>query len=155
MNVLRALTKIAFNQLGYDVRRVARPGTRSTARPGADPITFEYLPRERGHALFEVPIADVRAFQPLGLPLRDECHPFVVALRLAMDANSPAACRDRIERILTSYYDSVRPVDAAELIDLSPSEAPGLAGLAAAGYIMPWSLKSIEETRICRQSTLR
>lgn len=128
--MLRYLTKIVINRLGYDVRRVANPASIHIAGAGADPITFEYMRDRRGYTVMEVPLADVRAFDSLALPLRPDCHPFVRAVDRALLESSDKAAREAIERVLRSYYEQVRPTSAAEVLSLSWDDLPTLRGLA-------------------------
>lgn len=131
MTVLRALTKIAINHLGYNIRRVASPATVHIAEPGTDPITFEYVPQLRGYAVLEIPLADARAFHALGLPLRSDSQPYVRAAQCARQQSSEDRARTSIEAVLRGYYEAVRPASAAEVLDLSWEQLPGLLGSAA------------------------
>lgn len=154
MTVLRALTRIAINRLGYDIRRVGSPATVRVAEPGTDPITFEYVRERRGYAVFEIPIVDVRAFLSLALPLRSDSHPFVRAVECARREANEELARSSIERILRSYYEEVCPASAAEGLDLSWEEVPGLREFAPDSddhpidiNFLPWSGWSPDKVR--------
>lgn len=143
MVVLRALARLALNHFGYDVRRVA--SAYYVADPGSDPITFEYLPHRRGYVIFDIPIADARAFRCLSLPLRSSTHPFVKALKLAGLEVSEEAVRQTIATTLGHYYRIVCPASAADALGLSDVDAPGMADLPAPKFMLPWTPQSPDE----------
>lgn len=143
--MLRQLARLALNHLGYDVRRVASPASVHVPEAGADPITFEYMPQRRGHAVFEIPVEDARAFQSLALPLTPQCHPFVLAFRSALWEQGDEAARSSIEGILRAYYERVCPTSAAEVLGVSAEEAPGLGGVGPHSQLLPWTGTSLGE----------
>lgn len=160
MSFLRGITKIAINQFGYDVRRVASPAKMTMAGDGADPITFEYMKDRRGYAVLEVPVADLRAFHSLALPLRPECHPFVRAIEAGLRESSEEAVRKAIESVLRSYYEQVRPATAAEVLGLRWEHLPGLRDFAPNSddhpidvNVVPWGGRSPAEVREGRRRT--
>lgn len=152
MEVARALAKILFNRLGYDVRRAPRPGSFHAAAAGADPVTYEYDPARRGHAMFEVSLADVRGLDPICFALNGNAHPFIAAFNAAREVGANARSK-AVGEVLRSYYDKVQPKSALDVVDLKKSEAPGLAGEEPAFYKMPWAAKSDEEIRVRRRRT--
>lgn len=160
MPVIRSLTKIVINHFGYDIRRVATPATMHIAEPGTDPITLEYVRERRGYAVFEIPLADVRAFHALALPLRPGAHPFVRAVEYARRETSEELARAGIETVLRTYYDDVCPSSAAEVLDIGWDEAPGLHGFAPDSddhpvdvSFLPWSGRAPAAVRRGRERT--
>lgn len=160
MTVFRALTKIAFNHLGYDVRRVAKPATVHIVEPGSDPVTYEYSRETRGYAVFEVEIADTRAFHALALPLRPEAHPFVRSIDIARHETSEKLAKAKIQEILLSYYEDVRPSSAADVFDIAREDLPGLHGFTPNsddqpidGDFLPWSGRGPTAIRRGREQT--
>jgi hypothetical protein len=158
MAVLRSVVKIAINHFGYDVRRVATPARADVAVSGMDPVTFEYLPHRRGHAIVSVPLADVRAFHALGLRLEAQHHPFVRAISAALQ--DERASRDAIADVLREYYQKVCPASAADVLGLPADEIPGLRGFAPNSDdhpidvdVLPWSGRSPAEIKEGRRRT--
>lgn len=160
MRVLRALTKIAINRFGYDVRRVASSANIHSAGPGADPVTFEYQPNRRGYVLFDVALLDARAFGALALPLRPDRHPLVRAMALALAETDEMAARAAIEDIMRGYYEAVRPASAFDVIGIDPDAAPGLRDAVPGSddhpidaSVLPWNGRAPAEIREVRRRT--
>ncbi len=149
MALIRSLAKLAINRLGYEVRRAPSRGKVHFAKDGSDPVTFEYHPRKRGYTIFDVLIEDVRAFDPICLPLAGTLHPFVPASLAALEAAD--ATNTRVSDILDQYYAVVQPASALDVLDLEPDDAPGLVGAAPTDYVMPWTHVTPEEIRSSRQ----
>lgn len=152
MEFARALAKILFNRLGYDVRRAPYSGSSHVAAEGADPVTYEYDPAKRGHVMFDVSLDDVRGLDPICFALNGRGHPFTAAFRAALVASEGERLAT-IEQQLRAYYEAVEPECALDVVDLRASRAPGLAGVEPAFYKLPWTAKSAEEIRIRRRRT--
>ncbi len=105
--------------------------------------------------MFDIPIREARAFHSMGLPLESRAHPFSRAFARALLASDASSARNIIERELRCYYDWVQPNLALEVVDLSASEAPGLADQPAFNYLAPWWEKGIQETARGRERALR
>ncbi len=149
MSLIRGLAKLAINRWGYEIRRAPSRGKVHFAKDGSDPVTFEYLPRQRGYTIFGVLIEDVRAFDPICLPLTETLHPFVPASLAALEVDeSPDT---QVAGILDRYYAKVQPVSALDVLDLEPADAPGLVGAAPTDYVMPWAHVTPDEIRNSRQ----
>lgn len=160
VNFLRGMTKIAINHFGFDVRRVASPAKLTMAGADADPITFEYIKDRRGYAVLEIPVADLRAFHCLGLPLRPDCHPFVRAIEAALGESNEEQARSVIERVLRDYYRQVQPSNAAEVMGLRLDDLPGIRDFEPNTddhpvdvNIVPWNGRSPAEVRMGRRRT--
>jgi hypothetical protein len=140
----RELIRRTLNRFGYDLYRVGSSASLDTADPGMDPLTFEYLPHRRGFVVFDVRMRDVRGFFGLALLTR-EMHPFYWAMSRAVDEDSEKVRREIVESALAEYYGAVQPSSALEVVDLAEREAPGLSGVPAYGFILPWSHQSVAE----------
>lgn len=160
MAVLRSLTKIAINHFGYDIRRVADPVSVHVEPSDLDPVTLEYMPHRRGHAVIEVATEDLRAFHALALPLRRDCHPFVRAIAAALEEGSGDGARAAIEAVLRDYYDRVRPASAADVLGVPLDDIPALRDFApnSEGHpidvnALPWSGRSPAQVKEGRRLT--
>lgn len=142
--MLRSLTRMALIRLGYDIRRVSSPG-KVHFPDQSDPITIEYQPAMRGRAVFEIALAETRSFQALALPLRRDRHPFVKALEACRGEADAQAARTVIEDTLRTYYEQVQPGSAVEALGVTDDEAPGLRGMPASVYLLPWSGQTIDQ----------
>lgn len=145
--MLRELARLTLSRLGYEVRRIPRAGTVHVQGPEADPITSEYLPNQRGAAVFDIPLVDARAFDSLALPLAAASHPFVAALEIALRAQRSPEVESEIQTLLRTYYQAVRPSSATEALGLSASGAPSLSELPPSNYLLPWSAQSVSEVK--------
>ena len=160
MSLLRGLTKIAINHFGFDVRRVSTPAMITMAGAGADPITFEYIRDRRGYAVLEVPVADLRAFHCLALPLTADCHPFVRAVGAGIQESNDERARGAIERTLRDYYQQVQPSNAADIMGLEWDDLPGIRDFPPNTdehpidvNVVPWNGRSPADVRRGRRRT--
>lgn len=124
MTFFRAVTKIAINNLGYDIRRVAKPHEAEIAAAGSDPITFEYVRNRRGHMFFEINLGELRAFHALALPLTPHFHPFVRAVQSARAERQDAGARAAAARVLRTYYEEARSTGAADIYGVPLAQLP-------------------------------
>lgn len=151
MSLPTYILKEIINSLGYELRQIPQlDGAAASARP--DPITHQYL---QTPATADVKLRDVRGLFSLGLPLAPETHPFVRAALAAREGICDGTARRKIEAVLERYYQAVRPSSALEAIDLEVEDAPGLCGVAVAGWVFPWSDRSVEDTLVRRQRAMR
>lgn len=150
----RFLAVRAIRSLGFDIRRVANPAKLPIEPSGTDPVTLEYCLSKRGYAILDIPLEQCRAFHSLGLRLRREDHPFVRAFEKALNSPTAVEAKAEIEKVLGSYYDSVRPNSAVEMVGLSEDQVPGLRQVAPIGYVLPWWESSIDETTRGREKSL-
>ena len=160
MSVLRALAKITINRFGYDVRRVESSAKVHVAGPKFDPITVEYQLNRRGHVLFDVALTDMRAFGALALPLRSDCHPFVLAIARALADTDDETARATIKGVVRDYYETVQPASAIDMLGIDPDAAPGLRDAAPGSVdhfidasVLPWSGRAPAEIRELRRRT--
>lgn len=150
MSLPHFLAKELFKVLGYEVRRVPNVATvMSRGCEVIDPVTTQYL---QAPAVYEVAVAETRGLFALGLPLREDIHPFVKAAVIAKGHVNPGP---QIRAILTRYYDAVTPRAALEVVDLTEEDAPGLSGVPPEGWIFPWSDRSVEQTMKARRRSMR
>lgn len=156
MSVLRFLSKDIINSFGYEIRRVPHPSD-IAAEPiqSGDPITYQYMPRLRGSAVFEIAVEDARGLNCLGLQFRPESHPFVRAALAARDSVSETVSPAIVHEVLSEYYRQVCPSSALEAVDLTTTEAPGLKNVRAAGWLLPWADKTVAETMRGREIAMR
>jgi hypothetical protein len=153
MGMVHFIVKDVFNALGFDIRRRPQPAeVLAGERHVIDPITFQYL---RAPAIVDVALDDVRGLSSLGLPLRADAHPFVRAATIARHAPLGADRTLALREVLSRYYGTVRPASALEALDLTWDDAPGLAGAPPAGWIFPWSDRSVEQTLRGRERAMR
>lgn len=144
------LVRELFKTLGYEVRRVPKvAAVISDEREVIDPVTAQYLQAPAG---YEVPLAETRGLFALGLPLREDIHPFVRASVIAKERVEPAS---EIRSVLARYYEAVTPRTALEVVDLAEEEAPGLADVPPEGWTFPWSDRSVEQTMMARRRSMR
>jgi hypothetical protein len=151
----RFLALRVIRSLGFEVRRVADPNDLPIASFDTDPITLEYCLSKRGYAVFQIPLDETRAFHSLALPLQPTHHPFVRAFESAARATNPDRARSEIETVLTSYYATVQPSSAAEVVGLTEDEAPGLQAVPPIGYILPWWEMGAREMTRGRERSLK
>lgn len=153
MSVLRFVSKDIINAMGYEIRRVPRASDAAKApvRSG-DPITYQYMPRVRGSAVFEIRLEHARGLHTLGLRFDPAVHPFTRAAAAARASERPT---EALREVLTAYYETVCPSTALDAVGLESTFAPGLRGVPAAGWVFPWSDKSIAESMMGRQTALR
>jgi len=150
----RELIRQTLNRFGYDISRIGRSASHDAVDPTMDPLTFEYIPDARGFAIFNVQMRDVRGLFGLALMTR-EMHPFFSAMSRALDEEDEETRRRIVETTLAAYYASVRPSSALEVLDLEEAEAPGLAGVPAISFLMPWSPRDIPELTKARARSVR
>lgn len=155
MRSMRFLALQTVRKLGYDVRKVAKTANLAIEPRGTDPVTLEYCPSRRGYAVCHIPLGKCRSFHSLGLPLRADVHPFVQAFQRALSIESTDREAAEIARVLEGYYASVQPRSAAEVVDLSESDAPGLKGVPPIGYILPWWEQGVAEMTRGRARSLK
>ena len=91
----------------------------------------------------------------MGLSLDGRIHPFSHAFAKGLAAPDASSARSAIERELRRYYEEVAPKSALEVVDLTASEAPGLAGQPSFHYLAPWWENGVEETARGREKALR
>ena len=122
-------------------------------RPGLPPIMVEdprwlsYREAESGVGVgYRARMDDgfLHAFS-LGQP---SPHPWVVALRAAGMRPEFGAVR----KVLSSYYDLVRPIDVASWLDVDPAACPAWRGLPPTAAVLPWSLVSAAEAQAKAES---
>jgi hypothetical protein len=142
---LRFLALQGIRRLGYDLRRVASPASLSIEPLGTDPIALDYCPSKRGYAVLHIPVNLCRGFHSLGLPFEADLHPFVQAYQRAFSLESGDREVAEITRVLDSYYTSVRPRSASEVIGVPERDTPGLQGVPPIGYVLPWWEQDVGE----------
>lgn len=149
----RTISRLAFPMLVV-VRKALRPFGLDVVRIGAtaawldrdavtDPLTYLYFSEMRRTPLVRVQVADAR-LGATGLPF-DTGNPFTLAFARAAGTSDEATARLAVRAVLTDYYDSVRPEGALGVLSLSADQAPGLAGVEAANFLLPWGTDSVEE----------
>jgi hypothetical protein len=150
----RELIRRTLNHFGYDVYQIGRSARQEVADPSIDPLTFDYMPQRRGFAVFDIRMRDVRGFFGLALMTR-EMHPFFWAMSRALDEDDEETRRQIVEATLADYYAAVRPCSALEVMDLEEADAPGLVGIPAFSFIMPWSPRDVDELTKARARSVR
>lgn len=149
------MSKLAFPALVV-VRKALRPFNLDVARIGAtaawldrddvtDPLTYLYFSEMRRTPLVSVRVSDARLGATGFTFGHDAGNPFTIAFARAAAAPDPAAARISVRAVLADYYESVRPRAALDVLSLRPDEAPGLANVDAAHFLLPWGSESVEE----------
>jgi hypothetical protein len=150
----RELIRRTLNQLGYDIHRIGKSARPDIGEPTMDPHTFEYIPHRRGFGVFNVRMRDVRGFFGLALMTR-QMHPFFWAMSRALDEEDEEVRRQIVETTLADYYAAVQPSSALDVMDLEAVDAPGLVGVPAISFIMPWSPRGVAEMTEGRARSVR
>lgn len=131
--------------LGLELTRVGTTAEWLEGFEPEDPVTYQYFTELRHAPPFWIKLADA-CFGIMAFPFdRASVHPFMLAFQRAYEAASDADSIAAARSTLSSYYETVQPLSAIEVLDVSAEDAPGLAGVPPSLWLLPWGTDSIEE----------
>lgn len=133
----------ALRPFGLDVVRIGAMAGWLDRDAVTDPLTHLYFSDMRHAPLVRLHVADAR-LGATGYRFNSG-NPFTLAFARAASAPDEATAQLAVRAVLADYYDTVRPKEALSVLSLSAQEAPGLAGVAAQNFLLPWGSDSIEE----------
>lgn len=127
-----------------------RSSTVVDMRPLSDPRKLRSL-RRHHHMLLELPLSHGvgHTFFPLD---PDGCHPYIVAIRGIIDANSSL---DAMKGILARYFGHVVPSNAASWLGLRDEDVPRLAAVPPWAVVLPWDSPAPERAEDARREGTR
>jgi hypothetical protein len=153
MNVVRFALKRLLLSMNLDVRRIGGTPASFHRLGELNPITFQYLSDLKITPFLTIELPQARA-GVMGFSYSPaSAHPLARAFQAARGGTNNRVRMDAVRAVLSDYYGLVRPSSAFEVVDLTPDDAPGLAGIPRHSWVMPWSEQSVEDIathrRIC------